>query len=103
MAIHTTKSLFLLEYKEGAEERFTVLQEIDGLANDGIWFDTAYMYTLNNKIHITIDQYHKVVSYIPSGRFIVNYIPSQNCLYCIDCKVGESQGVERSTTSLAIR
>lgn len=64
-----------------------MLQEINGLSSDGIWYNSAYIYILQNKLHITLNNYHKTIAFIPSTYSILNYLANQNILYCCDRKV----------------
>lgn len=104
VAIHTEKALFTLQYhsellEDGdhlPEENalFEVARQVDVASKEGFWYKEAYFYVAGSKLHRLLGDDDTTVCYMAPHRSIVRYLPSQDCLYCMDTRVRAVRGRE---------
>lgn len=76
--------------QEGEENAglFEVEQEVSVASRDGFWYKEAYFYVAGSKLHRLLGEDDAALAFVPPHRAIVRYLPAQDCLYCVDAKVG---------------
>lgn len=104
MAIHTERALFTLRYHSELLEAsdhlpeesalFEVLRQVDVASREGFWYKEAYFYVAGSKLHRLLGDDDTAMCYMAPHRSIVRYLPSQNCLYCMDTRVREWRGCD---------
>ena len=63
-------------------------QEVSVASRDGFWYKEAYFYVAGSKLHRLLGEDDAALAFMPPHRAIVRYLPAQDCLYCVDAKVG---------------
>ena len=60
---------------------------MDVASKEGFWYKEAYFYVAGSKLHRLLGDDDTMVCYMAPHRSIVRYLPSQDCLYCMDTRV----------------